>query len=160
MNDETGYSLVEVMASITILAIAIIPMVGMFDVGLEAAGASGDYDKARSLANSVLEEAKGLSYEEVRDGFPSASTTPDESGTYADASRRSYTSVDDFAGFEHEVEKRYLKRPPTGSKTEPAPPTQDFAESDEDEGLIKLTVTVWWGEGKTYTATGLVADGL
>lgn len=142
-TDETGYSLVEVMASLTILTIAIIPMVGMFDMGLKSAGTSGDYDKARALANLVLEQAKDLSYEEVRDGSPA-----------------DFASGDDFAGFEYEVEKRYLKRSPTGSGSEPAAPTQGFVETAGDEGLIKLTVTVQWGENKTYTATGLVADGL
>ena len=34
-KSESGYSLVEVMVSIMILAIAIIPMVGMFDLGLK-----------------------------------------------------------------------------------------------------------------------------
>ena len=33
-SEESGYSLVEVMASIVLLSIAIIPMVAMFDVGL------------------------------------------------------------------------------------------------------------------------------
>lgn len=144
-TDETGYSLVEVMASVTILAIAIIPMVGMFDMGLKAATTSGDYDKARSLANMVLEQAKSLPYQEVRDGSPEAAPVP---------------NGEDFAGFEYEVEKQFLKRPLTGSSTDPTPPAQNFTESTEDEGLIKLTVTIRWGDGKTYTATGLVTDGL
>ncbi len=46
LKDETGYSLVEVIASIIILSIAIIPMVGMFDMGLNAATSSGNYDTA------------------------------------------------------------------------------------------------------------------
>jgi prepilin-type N-terminal cleavage/methylation domain-containing protein len=88
-KDEAGYSLVEVMASIMILAIAIIPIVGMFDAGLKTTGASGDYDRARTLANLVLEQAKSLPYEEVRDGFPAASSTPGGSGSCADSSWRS-----------------------------------------------------------------------
>ena len=34
IRGESGYSLVEVMASIIILSLAILPMVGMFDMGL------------------------------------------------------------------------------------------------------------------------------
>ncbi|MGH3090237.1 MAG: type IV pilus modification PilV family protein, partial [Rubrobacteraceae bacterium] len=57
-NTESGYSLVEVLAAIVILTVAIIPMVAMFDTGLRSATTSGNYDKARALANSNLEMAK------------------------------------------------------------------------------------------------------
>ena len=62
VNNEAGYSLVEVLAAIMILSIAIIPMVGMFDMGLKSAASSGNYDKARALANAKLEEVKSLPY--------------------------------------------------------------------------------------------------
>src|SRR5204863_2984077 len=55
---EAGYSLVEVMASIVILAIAIIPMVGMLDMGLKTATSGSNYDRARALANTNLEKIK------------------------------------------------------------------------------------------------------
>ena len=157
VEDEAGYSLVEVIASIMILSIAIIPMVGMFDAGLKAASTGGNYDKARTLANLVLEEAKSLPYEEVRDGFPAASTAPGGSGSYTDPSWRSYTgpNSEDFAGFEYKVDKRYLERPPS----DPDSPTMDFDGSVGDDGLIKLTVTARWGEDRTYSTTGVVADG-
>lgn len=58
LKSEAGYSLVEVLAAIVILTIAIIPMVTMFDVGLRSATTSGNYDKARALANSNLETVK------------------------------------------------------------------------------------------------------
>ncbi len=51
---ESGYSLVEVMASIIILTLAIIPMVGMFDMGLQSATRGSNYDKSRALANLKL----------------------------------------------------------------------------------------------------------
>ncbi len=161
-EDQSGYSLVEVMASITILAIAIIPMASLFDAGLKAANTSGNYDKARALANLVLEQAKGLPYEEVRGDFPAGSATPGDSGSYADPSWRSYTGPNsaDFAGFEYKVDKQYLDRPPTGSDSDPASPTQNFANSASDDGLIKVTVTVRWDDGKTYSTTGIIANGL
>jgi prepilin-type N-terminal cleavage/methylation domain-containing protein len=49
LKNEAGYSLVEVMASIIILAVAILPMVGMFDMGLTSATRGSNYDKARAL---------------------------------------------------------------------------------------------------------------
>ena len=50
------------MVSIIILAIAILPMVGMFDMGLNGVTASSNYDKARTLANLKLEQAKSLPF--------------------------------------------------------------------------------------------------
>jgi len=157
VKEEAGYSLAEVLASIVILSVAIIPMVGMFDAGLKAASTGGNYDKARMLANLVLEQAKSLPYEQARDGFPAASTTPDGSGSYADPYWRSYTGpgAEDFAGVEYRVDKRYLDRPPS----DPDSSTLDFGESAGDDGLIKVTVTARWGEDKTYTTTGVVANG-
>ena len=61
-SEESDYSLAEVMASIFLLSIAIIPMVAMFDVGLRTATKGGNYDQARALANKRLEEVKALTY--------------------------------------------------------------------------------------------------
>lgn len=46
----------------TVLALAIIPLVGMFEAGLRAATTSGEYDAARALANAKLEEVRALPY--------------------------------------------------------------------------------------------------
>ena len=62
LRSECGYSLVEVMASIVILTLAIIPMVGMFDMGLRTATMGSNYDRARALANTNLEKVKALPY--------------------------------------------------------------------------------------------------
>ena len=70
LKTEAGYSLIEVMVSIIILAIALIPMVGMFDMGINSATESGQYDKARALANLKMEEAKSVSFDSVRNNFP------------------------------------------------------------------------------------------
>ena len=64
------------MVSIIILAIAILPMVGMFDMGLNSATKGSNYDKARALANLKLEQAKSLPYETVRTNFPSEACKP------------------------------------------------------------------------------------
>ena len=61
-GSESGYSLVEVMAAIMILALAILPMVGMFDAALRAAVLGGKYDKAWTLADEKLEEIRALPY--------------------------------------------------------------------------------------------------
>ncbi len=85
---EGGYSLVEVMVTIVILAVAIIPMVAMFDAGLRAAVLGGNYDKARALANTNLEEVKTQSFSDVE----------------------TLTSCPDTAtGFSCDLDKTYLK---------------------------------------------------
>ncbi|WP_166395694.1 type IV pilus modification PilV family protein [Rubrobacter marinus] len=168
LKNEAGYSLVEVMASIVILSIAIIPMVSMFDVGLKSASQGGKYDKARTLANLTLEEAKSLPYntstvgdQEVRDTFPepaSTTTTYSGSGSY-ESSYRAVTggASGDFSGFEFKVRKQFLDQPPVGSATDPAAASQSFADKASDDGLIRITVTVRWDGNKTYSADGVVA---
>jgi Tfp pilus assembly protein PilV len=54
--------MVEVMAAIMILTLAILPMVGMFAAALRAAVLGGKYDKARTLADEKLEEIRVLPY--------------------------------------------------------------------------------------------------
>jgi hypothetical protein len=73
---ESGYSLVEVLAAIVVLTVAIIPMVGMFDAALRAVSASGDYDAARACAGQKLEQARSLPYETVSAGLPDGTCEP------------------------------------------------------------------------------------
>jgi prepilin-type N-terminal cleavage/methylation domain-containing protein len=144
LRDEAGYSLVEVMASIMILAIAIIPMVGMFDMGLEAATRGSNYDKARAFANQQLEQAKALSYEYVKNSFPTASSTPnpDSSSTLTVPA-----GVGLPPGSTYTVAKRYVS-------TNAANPS--FSNASSDQGLIRITITVNWS-GNSYTTVGLKA---
>lgn len=111
MNIESGYSLVEVMVSIIILTIAILPMVGMFDVGLRSATAGSNYDKSRALANLKMEEAKSLPFATVRDDFPVNGTNFTsgyyDSGFIAETGPASA----DFTNFEYRVEKQYMAQP-------------------------------------------------
>ncbi len=151
LTDEAGYSLVEVMVSIMILTITIIPMVGMFDTGLAAANKGSRYDKARALANQKLEEAKSLTYDQVKSNYPVASSTPGAGGTYT-SSYQAATGAD-FAGFEYRVEKQYLTQPPML----PTSSSQSFSTSSSDQGVLKVSVTVRWGASKTYTTSGVVA---
>jgi len=69
-DKESGYSLVEVLAAIVILTVAIIPMVGMFDAALQAVSTSGDYGIARACGGQKLEQVRSLPYETVSGGLP------------------------------------------------------------------------------------------
>lgn len=151
-REEAGYSLVEVMASILLLSIAIIPMVGMFDAGLRAASTSGNYDKARALANLKLEEAKSLDYDTVRTNFPTGTAAPDSDGEITSSSQPAPTGFP--SSFAYTVEKQYLQQPSVAPVTQLEP----FAESNgaTDTRLLRVTVAVSWS-GNTYETRGILA---
>ena len=142
LKNESRYSLVEVMASIMILAIAIIPMVSMFDAGLRIATLGGNYDKARAFANQQLEQAKSLSYEAARDSFPVASSTPNPSSS---STLTVPSAVGMPSGSTYTVVKRYVNA--SGSS---------FTTVGSDQGLMRVTITVNWS-GNSYTTVGLKA---
>src|SRR5215204_5759921 len=145
LREESGYSLVEVMVSIIILAIAILPMASMFDMGLNSATAGSKYDKARALANLKMEEAKSLPFDstddaiqDVKDNFPEPAgtvTTYDGSGHYIDVSVPQKTEPGFPNSMTYVIEKQYMQ-PPTNSGDWNTSP--DGAPT----GLIRVTVTV------------------
>jgi hypothetical protein len=51
-----------VSVAMVVLVLAVVPIVGMLEVGLRAATSSGEYDAARALANEKLEEVRALPY--------------------------------------------------------------------------------------------------
>lgn len=141
LRDESGYSLVEVLVAIVILSVAILPMVGMFESGLKAASTSGNYDKARSLATLKLEQAKTLPYDTVGTNLPAGYVAPEPELSQS------------FDGFEYRVEKQYLEQPPV----DPDGSSVAFRDGSGDEGLMKITVTVKWGDDNTYDASGVIS---
>lgn len=157
LKAERGYSLVEVMVAIMVLTIAIVPMMSTFDMGLKLATKGSDYDKARALANLKLEEAKSLPFSDVENNFPETGTTYDGSGQYQSNWLPQPGAV--FTNFEYRVTKQYMVEPPPDSDSDPVDPSgaEDFATSPTATGLIRVTVTVRWGNGNTYTMFGLRA---
>ncbi len=132
-KQESGYSLVEVMASILLLSIAIIPMVGMFDVGLRTATASGHYDEARALAAGSLDKVRSLPYTDARVTYKPANATP-TAGAPVSCSSGIFTC---------NVTTTYVNDSLT----------PDSAATNK----IRVVVTVTWN-GRSYTTTGLVAQ--
>ena len=121
LREESGYTLVEVVVAIIILSVAILPMFGMFDMGLNAATQSSHYDKARTLANLKMEEAKSMPFVDVKDNFPVDGSTPDPATGYYDSGFIPETgpASADFTNFEYRVEKQYMQQPPTGIRGDP-----------------------------------------
>jgi Tfp pilus assembly protein PilV len=166
-KEESGYSLVEVMVSILILTIAILPMVSMFDMGLNTAGRGTNYDRARTLANTKLEQAKMLPYETVKSNFPSEAASnmgaPVGSNSITSSSVTSARDLRVPQGFCYVVTKQYLKQPTMipGTSSEAFTPSPD---GDADTGLLKVTVRVSWrGDLDTcntnpYQTSGAVAE--
>ena len=136
LREESGYSLVEVLASIIILTVVIIPMVGMFDVSLNAATEGSNYDKARALAKKQLEQAQSLSYGTVRTAFPNAPCTFSASGLCAAEDLEVPVAEDpdgEFDRFRYTIRKQYVE--PDGNA---------FVNADDDTGMMQVTVDVGW----------------
>jgi prepilin-type N-terminal cleavage/methylation domain-containing protein len=160
LRQSGGYSLVEVMVSIVILSIAIIPMVGMFDMGLKSATASSKYDEARALANEKLEQAKSLPYDsttatDVRDNFPLTAPNTQATDGSTSAAVDNTTEAGVPEGLEYTVRKRYMRMAGTATATRNLTATG----ASSTDGLIEVTVTVSWGDGKSYTTSGIVGRG-
>lgn len=156
LEEQMGYSLVEVLVSIVLLSIAIIPMVAMFDTGLKSATTGSNYDKARSLVNKQLERAKSLSYPNARSQFPGTTTTTYNSSGVVTIN----DNVDpdpEYSAFRYDVKKEYVKPTLKTGSTD----TMYFASSATDQGMVRITVTAKWGGGsfndKSYSAAGTVA---
>jgi hypothetical protein len=181
LREESGYSLVEVVVAILLLAVAILPMFGMFDMGLNVVTQSSNYDKARTLANLKMEEAKSMPFVDLEDNFPVNPSTPDPATGYYDSVAdlgdfipETGPASAEFTNFEYRVEKQYMQQPPAVSEEDPDP-SGEFLEcdplstepnvacdpdtGDPGTGLIRVTVTVQWDDPvKTYTTFGLVAE--
>src|SRR5215212_9721545 len=111
------------MVSIILLSIAIIPMAGMFDMGLRSSSVGSNYDKARTLGNLKMEEAKSLPFDstdatirDLKDNFPElAGTTTgyDGSGHYQSALKPvTGPAAADFPNptFQYRIDKQYMQK--------------------------------------------------
>ena len=147
IREEVGYSLVEVMVSIMILAIAIIPMVGMFDMGLEAATKGGNYDRARAIAVEELEETRALPFS-VDPNPPADSLVeiyPPVNGLTGGGPVACTGAI--VAGFSCQVETTYVS---VGA-------TEIVADSSA-RTMLEVKVTVTWDDGgNSYTIAGLIS---
>ncbi len=154
---EDGYSLVEVMATIVILSIAIIPMVGMFDAGLRAATLGGNYDKARALAKKQMESVQTLSYDAVKNTYPGPSCAPAAFSVSGESNTTGCTvpAAEDFrgvfSGFRYEVLKQYVT-PSAGGVG-----IQSLSNSSTESSMLRVTITVKWGTNNSYKTSSIKA---
>lgn len=159
LKAESGYSLVEVMVSILLLSIAIIPMVAMFDMGLNAATRAGNYDKARAFATERVERAKALPYRDVKGKFPVANSTPGAGGTYTSASPLDVPAGAGLPdGATYTVKKQYVRVQPDAASGTPAP----LENAPNDSRMMRVTVSVDWvgDSAPDFTSSGFVSRGI
>lgn len=122
--------------AIMLLALAIIPMVSMFDAGLRAVGLSGNYDKARALAGKQLALANSKPYTQVKDNFPVTPSTPNEAtGIYESAS----LTDAEFPGLTYKVRKEYVAL--EGNSIQPGATARSL------KRMMRVTITVTWSRG-------------
>jgi Tfp pilus assembly protein PilV len=132
--EETGSSIVEVTVAMVVLTLAIVPMVGMLEAGFRAATSSGEYDAARALAGSELEEARALPYSRpggAADSVVERYAPPGLSGTTED-------------GFTVSVQTSFV----SGELSETV---------GSPTGQMRIEVLVEWEGDRSYSTTGYVS---
>lgn len=140
LRQESGYSLVEVMVAIMILAIAIIPMVSMFDAGLRAALLGGNYDRARALAHKEIEEIRALPFR--ADPNPPADSVVE---IYPPGTRACTGTAP--SPFTCQVQSTYARLDNSSNS---------IVVDATARTMMQVTVTVSWSEG-SYSTTGVVS---
>jgi hypothetical protein len=150
---DRGHSLVEVMVSIVILCVAIIPMVSMFDVGLSLATGGGHHDNARAFATEQLELATAMSYDAVRDTLPAGASAPDGGGSYASSEQPVPASAGLPEGATYSITRKYVEvvPPPSGAGN------AVMTETGIDGGMLRVDVVVSW-EDHTHGVSGVSAE--
>lgn len=71
-HDEKGLTLLEVVIAILILATALVPMLNMFDQGLNFYKAAGEQTLVVGLAQGIMEEQLAKSFEALQSEGPRA----------------------------------------------------------------------------------------
>ena len=117
-----------------VLALALVPMVGMLEAGLRAATASGEYDAARALASAELEEARALPYYEPG---PAADSAVEK---YAPPGPPDVTED----GLTLSVRTAFVD----GELSDAV---------DSPTGQMRVEVLVGWGDDRSYSTTGFVS---
>ena len=143
-SDESGFTRVEVLVAIIILAVAIIPMVGMFDAGLKASVVGSNYDKARMLANERLEKVRALPYNKLG--------SPADSAVELFSPGTTVTGTDDSGKFSYTVTTTYWKE--TGGVV-----ASDASNNAVVKPMMQVVVRVTWGGTNSYKTTGFTAMG-
>jgi len=130
------------MVAILLLTIAIIPMISMFDVGLVTTTQTGQYDRARALANQQMERVKSVGY--------AAAANP-TTGTYRPPTPACTITLP--TGFTCQMNTYYLNEVEPNLLQRPTP-ALTYSKA------MEIVVTIRWRGGvRQYTTTGMIGTG-
>jgi len=118
MKKATGFTLIEALAAMAILVIAVLVIIQLFPAGLNVSRSSKNEIKAIDLAQGEIESIRDLAYADI---------------TNVARTRISSDQTSPYFIFEKEVIVSYVN----GSLTT----------SEADLGLKKVTVNIYWPEG-------------
>lgn len=138
-KEEKGISIIEIMIAITILALALLPMMAMFETGISSTTVAGEITIATQLANDRIEEIRNLSFDDVYSGYnPSTPAAAD--------AVEGYGTIPDFPRFRRVTVAEYVDE-----NLDPVAGPTD---------LLRVTVTVYWyfrGSEKSHSEVTLIA---
>ncbi|MDI6891857.1 MAG: prepilin-type N-terminal cleavage/methylation domain-containing protein [Actinomycetota bacterium] len=132
-KEEKGISIIEVMIAITILALALLPMMAMFETGISSTTVAGEITIATQLANDRIEEIRNHSFLDVYN-------------TYKDEVVENYGTIPDFPRFRRVTVAEYVDE-----NLDPVAGPTD---------LLRVTVTLYWhfrGSEKSHSEVTLIA---
>ncbi len=133
LEKEKGISIIEVMIAITILALALLPMMATFETGISSTVVASEITTATQLANDRIEEIRNHSFLDVYN-------------TYKDGVVEDYGTIADFPNFRRVTVAEYVDE-----NLDPVAGPTD---------LLRVTVTLSWhfrGSEKSHSEVTLIA---
>ncbi len=76
-NRESGFTLMEILIAVAVLAIGVVAVVNLFPVGLQAARRTANFSEAAVLAQRAMEFYRGEGYDEIHDLYTGHLPYPD-----------------------------------------------------------------------------------
>ena len=159
LKETKGLTLIEIMLAITILVIAIIPLMKMLGDALRGAQTFGDISIATQLAQDLMEEIKSKKWDETTPYDGGASPGGSAIGPDGGETPATYDDIDDYHDpinpydtidnkFSRTVEVEYVNVPDGGIITTSGVAT-DFK---------RITITIEWPNHKPLVVTTVRAN--
>ncbi len=147
MKNDKGVSIIEIMIAMTILAVVLIAMMSMFQVGITQTVLSGDITTATQLANEKIEEIRNLPFyvqytgtkQDIDDFYSPAGFNNED---YDAEDSTTYVQEDDpnFPDYERHVTIQYVDSNIDAIVVGTFNPNDDEPPSN----LLKVSVNVIW----------------
>jgi len=100
IKNSKGFTLVEILISVVILAMAIVPFIGVFTSGIKGGGVAQKIVIGNNLVQDLMEEIRSKKFDED----PGSPTSPGQLGPEQQESRdntppNNFDDVDDYNGY-------------------------------------------------------------